>query len=253
MRFFVINKKQLLFGILATVVIAAVCIGSGNAVMTFLVGGREIPIYSVERNDNRVALTFDCAWSDDDVDDIIKILKSHECGATFFVTGKWAEQYQGTVNKLYREGFEIGSHSYNHDDYTKMSAGEIESDMEKCDKAITKATGYKPILCRAPSGAYNDTVVRTVEGSGRYCIQWSVDGIDYIETTPEEIYSRIVEKTQAGDIILLHCGTEHTAEALVYILDTLSEKYEIVSVSELIYKDNYVIDGNGRQSQREIF
>ena len=132
MRFFVINKKQLLFGILATLVIAAVCIGSGNAVMTFLVGGREIPIYSVERNDNRVALTFDCAWSDDDVDDIIKTLKSHECGATFFVTGKWAEQYQGTVNKLYREGFEIGSHSYNHDDYTKMSASEIEADMEKC-------------------------------------------------------------------------------------------------------------------------
>ena len=77
--------------------------------------------------------------------------------------------------------------------------------------------------------------------------------LDYGETTADEIYSRVAENTESGDIILLHCGTEHTAEALPRILDTLTEKYELVTVSELIYKDNYVIDHAGRQSQRQLY
>ena len=48
MRFFVFNKKQLIFAVLAAAAVIAVCLGSGRAVMTFLVGGRELPIYSVE-------------------------------------------------------------------------------------------------------------------------------------------------------------------------------------------------------------
>ncbi len=254
MRFFVFNKKQLLFALAAAAVIAAVCITSGRSVMTFLVGSREIPIYSVERPDNKIALTFDCAWNDDDIDEIITVLKEKGCGATFFVTGKWAEDYSGSLNKLYRAGFELGTHSYNHDDYTKMSADEIIADIEKTERAVTKATGFTPRLMRAPSGAYNDNVVRTVEDSGRTYIQWSVDGIDYPEgTAAEDIYDRVVSQTKAGDIILLHNGTEHTAEVLPQILEALTSEYELVTVSELIYTENYTIDRAGRQSQRQIY
>lgn len=253
MHFFVFNKKQIIFALIAAAAVAAAVFGSGRAVMTFLTGGRELPIYSVERADNRIALTFDCAWNDDDIDEIISALKAAGCDATFFVTGKWAEEYSGSLNKLYRAGFEIGTHSYDHGDYTKMSAAEIISDIEKTERAVTKATGSVTRLVRAPSGAYNDNAVRTIEDSGRYCIQWSVDGIDYGEATGEEIYSRVVQKTDAGDIILLHNGTEHTAEILPRLLETLTEKYELVSVSELIYTENYVIDHTGEQSVRQIY
>ena len=85
----------------------------------FNVNGREIPIYSVERADNKIALTFDCAWNDDDVDSILDTLDEYGCKATFFVTGDWAEKYGDSLEKICQRGHEIGNHSYNHADYTK--------------------------------------------------------------------------------------------------------------------------------------
>lgn len=251
MRFIVINKKQIIFFLIVIAAAVTLCLTSGRAVMTFLTGEREIPIYSVERSDNRVALTFDCAWNDDDIDQIVSILKANDCNATFFVTGKWAEDYPDSVNKLYRSGFEIGIHSYNHDDYTKMSENEILEDMEKCDKAIMRSIGVKPYAARVPSGAYNNTAVRTIENSGRACVQWSVDGLDYIDTTQEEIYNRVVPKTKSGDIILLHNGTELTAKALPDIIKGLKVNYTLVNISDLIYKENYTVDYSGRQYIKE--
>lgn len=251
MRFFVLNKKQIIYVVIAILAIVGVIISSGRAVTTFLVGGREIPIYSVERDDNAIALTFDCAWNDDDIDEIIKNLKDNQCTATFFVTGKWAEDYSDSLNKLARNGFEIGIHSYNHDDYTKMTSDEILADIDKCKKAIARVIGDAPIIVRVPSGAYNNRAVRTIEDNGMWCIQWSVDGIDYIDTTPDEIYNRVVSPAQAGDIILLHNGTKHTKTVLPRILKDMKGRYKFVNVSDLIYKENFTIDHTGRQMTKE--
>lgn len=250
MRFFVLNKKQIIYGIMAFVCVVGIILSSGKAVTTFLVGGREIPIYSVEREDSAVALTFDCAWNDDDIDEIIKALKDSRATATFFVTGKWAEDYADSLNKLYRNGFEIGIHSYNHDDYTKMSSEEILADIEKCKKAISKVTGKTPQIVRVPSGAYNNRAVRTIEDNSMWCIQWSIDGIDYKETTPDEIYTRVMSPLKSGDIILLHNGTEHTAKILPKILKDISGKYKLMNISDIIYKEDYTIDHTGRQLKR---
>lgn len=250
MRFFVLNKKQIIYGIIAVVAVVGIILSSGRAVTTFLVGGREIPIYSVECEDNAVALTFDCAWNDDDIDEIIKALKDNKATATFFVTGKWAEDYPDALNKLYRNGFEIGIHSYNHDDYTKMSGDEILVDIDKCKKAISKVTGEVPNIVRVPSGAYNNRAVRTIEDNSMWCIQWSVDGLDYVETTPDEIYTRVMSPLKSGDIILLHNGTEHTATALPKILKDISGRFKLINISDFIYKENFTIDHTGRQIKR---
>ncbi len=253
MRFVVIRLKYLLFAIIAVIATVFLCLSPGRSVMTFLVGNREIPIYSVERDDAKLAITFDCAWNDDDIDSIIKTLKDNGATATFFVTGKWAEDYSDSLNKLSRNGFEIGIHSYNHDDYTKMSGDEILLDMEKCDKAVMRATGIKPQLARVPSGAYNNNAVRTIERSGRACIQWSLDGLDYVETTPEEIYNRTVPLAKSGDIILLHNGTKYTAKVLPRIIEKLKSQYELVNVSDLIYTKDYTIDHTGRQKKKVMY
>ena len=227
-------------------IIIGVCVDI--AVPTFSVSGREIPVYSVERADNKIALTFDCAWNDDDLEEILDTLDDYNAKATFFILGDWALKYPASVMEIHKRGHEIGTHSMEHDDYTKMSPDEILSDMYACEEIILGITNNRPRLVRAPSGAYNDTVVKTCEENGRIYIQWSVDGIDYKEdATEESIYNRVIDKTGAGDIILLHNGTEHTAAALPQILETLTENYELVKVSSLIYLDGFFIDGNGCQ------
>ena len=227
-------------------IIIGVCVDI--AVPTFSVNGREIPIYSVERGDTKIALTFDCAWNDSDLIEILDTLDEYNAKATFFIMGDWAKMYPDSVWEIHRRGHEIGTHSMSHDDYTKMTPDAMINDIHECEEVILGITNNRPRLVRAPSGAYNNTVIRTCEENGRIYIQWSVDGIDYEkDATEESIYNRVIEKTGAGDIILLHNGTEHTADVLPRILETLSENYEFVKVSSLIYLDGFFIDGNGCQ------
>ncbi len=66
----------------------------------------------------------------------------------------------------------------------------------------------------------------------------------------DEMYSRITSKVQKGSIILFHNGVKNTPEALDKILTKLEKDgYEFVTVSELIYWDNYEIDHTGRQTK----
>lgn len=249
MHFYVIKLRWL---IAMAAVITCIIIGifADIAVPTYFVNGREIPIYSVERDDDKIALTFDCAWNDDDIPQILDTLDEYDVKATFFITGEWAEKYPESVREIHERGHEIGTHSMAHDDYTKLSAREILLDMHTCEDVILNITGNRPRLIRAPSGAYNDVVIRTCEKNGRIYIQWSVDGIDYRDdATEDSIYERVISKTGAGDIILLHNGTEHTADVLPRILEKLTEKYEPVKVSSLIYLRDFTIDSNGRQHQ----
>ena len=62
------------------------------------------------------------------------------------------------------------------------------------------------------------------------------------------MWNRLKDKLKSGDIVLMHNGTDHTADALDQIISNIKEKgYEIVKVSELIYNENYIIDANGMQ------
>ena len=211
---------------------------------------RQLPIYCVQREDKAVSLSFDAAWGNEDTQQLIDILNKYGINATFFVVGDWVEKYPDALKKISERGHEIGNHSYNHADYTKMSAEAIIADLDKCDAVIEQVTGKKPHLMRAPSGGYNDTVIKAVDKSGRTYIQWSVDGIDYGDALPQDIYDRSVKKTEAGDIILLHNGTKSTANVLPKILEALECKFEFATISELIYADNYIIDNTGRQFQK---
>ena len=110
-------------------------------------------------------------------------------------------------------------------------------------------TGEKPVLFRAAYGEYNDNVVLACDESGRYYIQWSVDSIDYGDATESDIYNRVVEKTENGSVILMHSGTKNTAKILPKIVADLSKDYELCRVSDMIYKDNYIIDATGKQKK----
>ena len=64
----------------------------------------------------------------------------------------------------------------------------------------------------------------------------------------EEMYSNVTSKVQNGSIVLFHNGVENTPKALDKILTKLEKDgYEFVTVSELIYWNDYEIDHTGRQ------
>ena len=65
---------------------------------------RELPIYSVERSDNKIAISFDCAWGTDYTDKLLEVLARENVHATFFMVQFWAEKYPEYVKKIAEAG-----------------------------------------------------------------------------------------------------------------------------------------------------
>lgn len=209
---------------------------------------RLVPIYSVEREDKLISITFDCAWGTDYTDDILNALRVSDVRATFFMVEFWAEKNETFVRKIDESGCEIGTHSSTHSYMSKQNAEEIKLELAASSEAIEKITGKKVELFRAPYGDYDDELIRTASELGYYTIQWDVDSLDWKDLVAADIASRVINGVKSGSIILMHNNGLHTAEAVPIILETLKNRgYSFVPVGELIYRENYTIDATGRQ------
>ena len=209
---------------------------------------RNLPIYSVQTDEKKIAITFDAAWTNQDTDQLIQILKKHNAVATFFIVGNWAEKFPESVKAFYGAGHTIANHSDTHKAFSKCSREEIREEIINCNKKLESITGEEVTLLRAPSGDYTDQSLEVAKDLGMYTIQWNADSLDYTGLSVDEIVYRIVPRIRNGSIILFHNGVENTAEALDRILVELSEQgYSFVSVNDLIYKDNFYLDHTGRQ------
>ena len=132
---------------------------------------------------------------------------------------------------------------------TKLTVDKIEKELKNCAEKILKVTGKTVKLFRAPSGAYNNSVIQTAENLGYTAVQWDVDTIDWKGKTADEMVNIVKKKLQNGSMILTHLGAKNTKEALPKIIKTIKDEgYEIVPVSELIYplNESYT-DRNGVQ------
>ena len=209
---------------------------------------RKLPIYCVQTDEKKIAVTFDAAWSAEDTNKLLEILKKHNAKATIFVVGDWVRTNPDAVKKFHQAGHEIGNHSDTHAAFSKADREKIKEEIENCNAEIEKITGFKPKVLRAPRGDYDNKSIEVTESVGMKMIQWDVDSLDWKLLSVEEMYSRVASKVQNGSIILFHNGVENTPEALDKILTKLEKDgYQFVTVSELIYWDNYEIDHMGRQ------
>ena len=209
---------------------------------------KKIPIYAVMRNDKKIAVTFDVAWGNEDIDEILNVLKSHNATGTFFIVGEWAEKFPQDVLKIFNANNTIGNHSYSHKDFTKCSKDEIKKEITLCNEKLKSITNSDVNLLRVPSGAYSDDSISIGNSLDMYTIQWDVDSLDYRKLSVDEITKRVLNRVQSGSIILFHTGVKNTAAALDLCLTELEKQgYSFVSVNDLIYKENYTIDHTGRQ------
>lgn len=211
---------------------------------------RLVPIYCVDREDKVCSITFDCAWGTEYTDDILKALKTAEVRATFFMVEFWTEKYPEFVKKIDASGCEIGTHSSTHSYMSKLNSEDIKKELNTSSAAIEAITGKKVELFRPPYGDYDDELVKTASELGYYTIQWDVDSLDWKNLVAGDISVRVLNGIKNGSIILMHNNGLHTAEAVPIILETLKNRgFTVVPVGELIYKEDFVIDGTGMQKK----
>ena len=211
---------------------------------------RKLPIYCVDRNDKKIALSFDAAWGAEDFEQIMGILDKHKVKVTFFMTGSWVEDNEECVKKLADKGHDLGNHSQHHYDMTSLSREDMKKEIEEVHNKVKEIADYDMNLFRPPYGAYNDELIEVVAEEKYYALQWSVDSLDWKDYGVDSIIEKVCknENLGPGAIILCHNGAKYTAKALDKMLTNLEEQgYEIVPISELIIKDNYHIDVTGKQ------
>ena len=209
---------------------------------------RSLPIYSVETNEKKIAISFDCAWGVDHTDSLLEIMKQNDVRCTFFAVEFWVEKYPAYVEKIIQAGHEMGTHSRTHSYMSKLSKEEIIDELSTSSKAIEKITGKKVTLFRPPYGDYDDLLIDTAKSMGLHTIQWDVDSLDWKNLSGTEIAMRVINGAKNGSIILCHNNGLHTAESLSLIFSTLKNRgFQFVPISELIYKENYYVDHTGKQ------
>ena len=214
------------------------------------VNGRELPIYCVQTEKLQIALSFDAAWGNEDTAKILEILKKHNVKVTFFMTGGWVEAYPDDVKAILADGHDLGNHSENHKNMSQLSDSECEEELMAVHRKVQELTGYEMFLFRPPYGDYDNDVIKVAKKCGYYPIQWDVDSLDWKDYGVDSIIKTVTEHKHLGNgsIILCHNGAKFTAQALDTLITTLEKKgYEFVPISELIYKDNYHLDHEGRQ------
>ena len=254
--FFILSKQKIYTYFISIIMVVLLFCISGTlvnkkeAIATTSTNEKYLPIYDVQTEENKVALTMNCAWNAEDIDKILEILEENNVKITFFIVGDWIEKYPEAVKKVYEAGHEIGTHSDTHPHVNNLSYEENVKQLENSNDKIEKITGTRTNLYRTPYGEYNQTVIKAAQDKGYYTIQWNLDTLDYTGLTGEEMWNRIKDKIGSGDIILMHNGTEHTADSLDKIIKNIKEKnLEVVKISDLIYKENYTIDVNGTQKR----
>lgn len=191
---------------------------------------------SIDPAKKMVALTFDDGPGRY-TKEIVACLKKYNSKATFFVLGCNVDSYKSELKAADAIGCEIGNHSYDHSNLTKLSAEEIRLQISKTDKKIKNVIGKNTALMRTPGGATGNTVQSAV---GKPIILWSIDTLDWKTRDRDKTVKAVMDNVKDGDIVLMHDIHEPSKEAALILIKRLKDAgYQLVTVSELAQYRGY--------------
>lgn len=243
MNFFYIlsgkKVKQTLIILVASFFTAGIFyIEKGNISPVFSTENGPRVIYKGEGKEKEVALTFNISWGDTKALPIIDILQKEGIKkTTFFLSASWAERHPDIVERIAKDGHEIGIKGYDYKNYTELEDNQIKKDIYKAQD-VYKKLGVKTVsFIRTPDGNFDSRVVKLADSLGYSVIHWSIDSNDWNNPGVDQITKNVLSKTKGGDIVLFHASdsAKQTADALPTIIKELKKKgYSFVSVSDML-------------------
>jgi len=207
---------------------------------------------------NKVAITFDDGPDPAYTPKILDILRDKNAKAAFFLIGSQAEKFPGLAERIYREGHEIGNHTWSHPDVSNISQNWMKLEMNSTERLFAAKIGVKPLFFRPPYSIDEEPDVdeqvkplEQIQGMGYITVgskidpnDWRADPHHTAEQLTADVVSQLTQlrpgclKVPCGNIILLHDGggdRSETVRALPMIIDAArAHGFEIVSVAELL-------------------
>lgn len=193
--------------------------------------GQQTAGRTIDPNRPMVALTFDDGPYAPVGNQIMDCLAQYGGKATFYVVGNRCAAYQTEMQRMAAEGHEIGNHTYEHKYLHKLSADQIQYQVNRGSEVIQAVSGVAPATVRLPGGNKNATVLANVQAP---MIMWSIDTLDWKTKNTQSTVDKVLGTVRDGDIVLMHELYRQTGDAAVQIIPALTERgYQLVTVSEL--------------------
>jgi cellulose synthase/poly-beta-1,6-N-acetylglucosamine synthase-like glycosyltransferase/peptidoglycan/xylan/chitin deacetylase (PgdA/CDA1 family) len=201
-----------------------------------------------------IALTFDDGPDPTWTPAILDILKRHHLKATFFLIGENAVAHPDLVRRIFREGHEIGNHSFTHPNMAHVGPTRIKLELAACQRAIEAIIGRSTRLFRPPYNADADPAsygeimpVWVANQAGYLTAGESIDPDDWQtrvatpngdrKLTGADVTASVLKDLGKGHAILLHDGggdRSATADAVERLIVTLQARgYHFVTMGEL--------------------
>ena len=233
----------------ALAMLCALYLGPLQEDATAVVAAKKVlPVYSVEREDKVISVTFDASWGGDKTMKILDLLEQYNAKATFFLVGIWVDKYPELVKAIAERGHEIGNHSDSHAHFTQIADSKIRQELDACSDKIEALTGVRPTLFRPPYGNYNSKVVTIVRDEGYEAVQWSIDSLDWKNRGVDDLVKRATTNVQPGDIILFHNDSEYIVDALPAILQHYqAQGFDMIPAKDILLSGDTTIDVQGKQ------
>lgn len=179
-----------------------------------------------------VALTFDDGPGPY-TERLLDCIERNKVRATFFLVGQSVPVYPNAVKRQYQLKCEIGNHTYNHPQLTRIADSQISAQIDSTNTNIRNITGHNATLLRPPYGSYNASVNAL---AGTPVIMWSIDTRDWETKNTQSTVNAVLNYVRDGDIILMHdIHLPTVAAAEIIIPELLNRGYQMVTVSELGY------------------
>lgn len=199
-----------------------------------------IPTRELDPDKPMVAFTFDDGPNPDVTNRILDAMEEVGGRVTFFVMGNRVSKFPKVLTRAYELGCEIGNHSFDHPQFSKISDDDIRWQIEHTNDLINEIIPTRADVVRVPYGDFGGNVMSVVEYP---MIQWNVDTLDWKTKNKDMILAEIRKEVSDGDIILMHDLYTTTADAFVEIVPELVEQgYQFVTVREMIEAKGKTLD-----------
>jgi peptidoglycan-N-acetylglucosamine deacetylase len=203
---------------------------------------------------HKIALTFDDGPDPRWTPKILDILKEKHVPATFFVIGEEANLDSQVIRREYKQGDEIGNHTFTHPDFEQVTKERLQLEINLTELLLESSLGVKTTLFRPPYGidhqpetASEIQMLPIPQQMGYILVGGRIDPHDWGEVKgvppppADVIVQRVLADAENGkgwNIVMLHDGggeRVHTVEALPQIIDALRARgFEFVTVSGLL-------------------
>ncbi|WP_128433647.1 polysaccharide deacetylase family protein [Streptomyces cyaneus] len=178
-----------------------------------------------------IALTFDDGPAAPETATLLDHLARYKARTTFFVVGQNMAAHPALVRAEAKAGHEIGNHTWNHPDLTKLTPEQVAYQLRRTSAAIKAATGKAPTLFRPPYGAINTKVKAATTLAP---VLWDIDTEDWKYRDSAKVAQTVIAKARRNSVVLMHDIHPTSVAAVPQILRTLTaEGFHFVTVSHL--------------------